>query len=261
VEPRFVDRALVLDQMGRHARGPCDLDEPVRVRAVHGADHEQEVDLREHRLDRVLAVRRRVADVLFPGAGEAGKPPAQDRDDLCGVVDRERGLRQVGEPLRLGRPDVLGLRRRLHEQDRGRGLAERPLDLVVPGMADQEDRVAERGEEPRLRVHLRHERAGRVHGLQASGGGIRVRFGRHAVGGEDDWLAYRHVALAVHEDRASRLEVADDVRVVDDLTADVDRRAVLLERRLDRVDRPFHAGAVAARGGQEDTSDHCFRLR
>ena len=46
------------------------------------------------------------------------------------------------------------------------------------------------------------------------------------------------------------------MRVVDDLLADVDRRAVVRERQLHRVDGPFDAGAVAARRGQEDALDH-----
>jgi hypothetical protein len=37
---------------------------------------------------------------------------------------------------------------------------------------------------------------------------------------------------------------------------DVDRRAVVLERELDRVDGPFDAGAVAAEGRQEHALDH-----
>ena len=65
----------------------------------------------------------------------------------------------------------------------------------------------------------------------------------------------RDVALVLDEDRAPRLEVADDVDVVDDLLADVDRRAVVLERALDGLDGALDAGAVAARGRKEDALD------
>ena len=41
------------------------LDEAVRVRRVARADHEQQVDLAEHLLDRPLAVRGRVTDVFL----------------------------------------------------------------------------------------------------------------------------------------------------------------------------------------------------
>ena len=44
--------------------------------------------------------------------------------------------------------------------------------------------------------------------------------------------------------------------VVDDLLADVDGRAVVLERELDRLDGALDAGAVAARRGEENAFDH-----
>ena len=68
-----------------------------------------------------------------------------------------------------------------------------------------------------------------------------------AVRRVDDRRARRHLGLLVDEDRAARLEIADDVDVVDDLLADVDRRAVVLERLLDRLDGALDPGAVAAR--------------
>jgi hypothetical protein len=33
----------------------------------------------------------------------------------------------------------------------------------------------------------------------------------------------------------------------------------MLEQRFDGIDRPFDAGAVAARRGEEDTGDHRLR--
>jgi hypothetical protein len=53
---------------------------------------------------------------------------------------------------------------------------------------------------------------------------------------------------------------------VDDLVPDVDRRAVVLERKLDGLDSAFHAGAEPARRSKEDALDHeadgsCVRFR
>ena len=53
----------------------------------------------------------------------------------------------------------------------------------------------------------------------------------------------------VDEDGAEPLEPLDDVVVVDDLVADVDRRPVLLEQDLDDLDRAVDSGAERARGG------------
>ncbi len=76
------------------------------------------------------------------------------------------------------------------------------------------------------------------------------------MGGEHDRRALRHLGLLVDEDGAARLEVADDVEVVDDLLADVHRRPVQVERLLDRLDGALDAGAVAARRGEEDLAHH-----
>ena len=121
------------------------------------------------------------------------------------LVDRERRLREVGDPgriLDLERVDV-GLA--LDEHDRGRGLAHRPLDLLVAGVADEHDRVAVGGELDRLAVDLGHERAGGVDRPQPARLGVGVDGRRDAVGGE-----HRHRALGdrvaelVDEDRPAR---------------------------------------------------------
>jgi hypothetical protein len=73
---------------------------------------------------------------------------------------------------------------------------------------------------------------------------------RDAVSGEDDGLALRNGRLVLHEDRPAPLEVADDVRVVDDLLADVHGSPVQFECSLDRLDRPFDPCAVSPWGGE-----------
>ena len=75
--------------------------------------------------------------------------------------------------------------------------------------------------------------------------------GGDAVGGEDDGRAVGHLVELLDEDGAALLEVGDDVLVVDDLLADVDRRAALVERELDDVDRAVDAGAERARAGEQ----------
>jgi hypothetical protein len=69
---------------------------------------------------------------------------------------------------------------------------------------------------------------------------------RDPVRGEDEQRAGWRLLLALDEDGALGLEVADDVGVVDDLPADVDRRAVELQRTLDGLDGPFDSRAVSA---------------
>ena len=70
--------------------------------------------------------------------------------------------------------------------------------------------------------------------------------------GEHDGRALGYLVELLDEHRAAGLEVGDDVLVVHDLLAHVDRRAVQVQGLLDGDHRAVDAGAVAARGGQAD---------
>ena len=73
------------------------------------------------------------------------------------------------------------------------------------------------------------------------------------MGGEDHrLLGVRDLVELLDEDRALRLEVLDDVAVVDDLVADIDRRPEPLERQLHDLDGAIDAGAEAARRAEQD---------
>ena len=81
-------------------------------------------------------------------------------------------------------------------------------------------------------------------------GGLLVHHRRDAVGGEHDRLALGHLVELLDEDRPAGLQVGDHVLVVHDLLAHVDRRAVEVERLLDRDHGAVDAGAVATGRGQ-----------
>ena len=102
-----------------------DFGEPKRVAAVGGADHQHPVALWSDRLDRGLAVRGGVANVLAARRADGGKPRLQRLDHRRGVVDRKRGLREEGEVRRLRKVETGDISHRLDERDRsGRNLAE-----------------------------------------------------------------------------------------------------------------------------------------
>jgi hypothetical protein len=126
----------------------------------------------------------------------------------------------------------------------------------VSGVSDQDDRVAVRRIAPRLDVHLRDERAGRVDRPEPARGRVPVDGRGDAVRREDDGRALRRLLLALDEDRAALLELAHDVGVVDDLLADVDGRSRVLERELDRLDGALDPGAIPARRSKENPLDH-----
>ena len=182
----------------------------------------------------------------FFGRVDLREAPAQRGDDVSGLVHRKCRLGEVGE-LRVGAErERVDVRDGLDQNGRLGRFADRPDDLLVTGMADEDDRVAGRRIPLGLDVHLCHERARRVDRRELPRCRVRAHRRGDAVRREDDRLALRDVVLVLDEHGAARLEVADDVQVVHDLLADVDRRAVQAERLLDRLDRPFDAGAVAA---------------
>ncbi len=120
-------------------------------------------------------------------------------------------------------------------------------------MADEHDLAALAMMNLGFAVHLGDQRAGGVELEQIAGARrFRHRLG-DAVRGEDDGLAgIRDLVELLDEDRAFRLELFDDVAVVDDLVADIDRRTETLERELDDLDRPVDAGAEAPRRAEKD---------
>ncbi len=81
------------------------------------------------------------------------------------------------------------------------------------------------------------------------GGGVHGR--RDAVRGEHHDGALGDLVGLLDEDRPGLFQGVDDVAVVHDLVAHVDRGAVLLQGALDRLDGPVHTRAVATRLGQQ----------
>src|SRR2546430_5270011 len=127
-------------------------------------------------------------------------------------------------------------------------------------MPDENHRVALGGVSPCLRVHLRHERAGRVDRPQRARRGAGTNGGSDPVRREDDESALGHVLDAGDEDGAALTKLIDDVRVVHDLFSDVDGRPVLRERALDGLHRSLDACAVSARRREQDPLDHAANV-
>ena len=228
VEQRSLERRLAVNERGRRTCGLRDLDEPHRVRARLRADHEDERrTLGDHRLHRVLAVLRRVADVVGVRSTQLAHAALERVDDRRDVVERERRLRDHGD--RLVGLKCLGLLGRLDHNGRVGPLAERPDHLDVVRVTDECHEVAAVRIAAGLRVHLVHERAGRVDDAEPALLRVVLHRGCDAVRGEHADLAFGDLRLVLDEDGSEPLEAAHDVLVVDDLVPDVDGRTVLLE--------------------------------
>jgi hypothetical protein len=119
-------------------------------------------------------------------------------------------------------------------------------------VADENDAVTLRRVAASLRVHLRHEGAGGVDRQKPPAARGGADGGRDPVCGEDDRGALGNLVDGVDEHGAVARQLPDDVRVVDDLLADVDGRTVMSERATNRLDGPLDACAVPPRRGQKD---------
>ncbi len=252
LEPFRADVVLVVDQVGRRAHHAGDLHQPVRVRAVRRADDEQHVDLAGDGLHRRLPVLRRVADIILGRAHDPREAPAQRLDAVARVVDGEGRLREVGHLLRVRHVqpiDVLGMRDQEHPIGR---LAHGAHDLVVVGVADEDDRVPLARVADRLEVHLGDERTGGVDHAQSPALGLVAHGGGDAVGAEDDRRPVRHLVELVDEVGALGAKRLHHVPVVHDLLAHVDGIRTHLQRQLDDVDGAIHTRAEAAGSGEHD---------
>ncbi len=235
-----------------------DLAQAVGIRAVRGADDEDDVDDFRQFAGGTLTVLRRVADVLGVGADDRGKARLQGVDHRAGVVDAQRRLGDESQLVGVADRQALDLVRLGDEMDAAADAAHRALDLGVAGMADQDDFAALIGVALPLAMDLGDERAGRVDDGEAAVLGRRLDGAGDAVRAEDGDAARRDLVELVDELGALGAQTLDDVAVVHDFVADIDRRAVLLERPLDDLDGALDAGAKTSWLGQHHPHETAF---
>jgi hypothetical protein len=95
-------------------------------------------------------------------------------------------------------------------------------------------------------VDLGHQWACGIKNLEATAPSLGFDHTGDAMRREDHRGAIGHLVQFLHEHRTAVLEVVDDEAVVDDLVADVDRRAIEIEHTLHDLDGAVDAGAEAA---------------
>ena len=130
---------------------------------------------------------------------------------------RHRGIFDTGKAYVVRYRDLLGILHRLHQRDRAVGhLTERPDDLRVPRVADEQYVPPFLDQPLRLAVDLGHERTGRVDKSEAAVLRLgRYRFG-HAVGREDHRPVVGHFVELIDEHGAEPTQPLDHRAVMDD---------------------------------------------
>ncbi len=130
-------------------------------------------------------------------------------------------------------------------------LAAGAFDFRVSGVTDQDDVVVAAGIAAAFVMHLLHQRTGGIDDVELPAGGIGLDLARYAMGAEHGHGAGWDFVDLVDEDGAPPAQLLDDVVVMNDLMAHIDRRAVLFERAFDDLDGALDPGAEAARPGQD----------
>ena len=110
-------------------------------------------------------------------------------------------------------------------------------------MSDEDDFAPLPRVAPGFVVNPAHQRTGRVDHLQTPNAGVVLDLAGHAVGAEYRDGAPRNFRDFLDEASALVAQAVDDMLVVDDFVANVDGRAINLQRALDDIDRADHPGA------------------
>ena len=173
----------------------------------------------------------------------------------------KRGLRDERDPLGVGERQRLHVFDILDEMHAFARLPHRALDFRMALVADHHDVEAFLAHLRDFDMHFGDERTGGVVHAQATRLGFRADRLRNAVRAENDRVAGRHFLELLDEDRALLAQILDDIGVVDDFVAHVDRRAVQLDRALDDFDGPIDAGTEPARLRQQDLGFGKSRIR
>ncbi len=255
LQRRPVELGRPLHQHGaRGAAALAHFDETARVRGIGRTHHKEKLDPGRDGLHRLLAVGGGIADVFLEGPLDGGEALLQGCDHVPGVVDRQRGLGDIGELRGVLHLKPAHILRRLDENHRARRKLPHGADhLRVAAVSDQDDLKALGMVALCLHVHFGHQRAGRIELEHVARGGRRRHGFRHAMGREHHrTVAVRNLVQLVDEYGALGLEVVDHELVVHDLVAHIDRCPVEGERPLHDVDRPHHAGTEAARRRDKD---------
>jgi hypothetical protein len=120
------------------------------------------------------------------------------------------------------------------------------LDLLVAGVANQNNVMVAPGEALRLSMNLGDKRAGRVNRQKVALGRLGFNSGRDSVGAENKVGAFRDLTHFINKNCATLCQALHDLDIVHNLFANIDRFTVLFESLFYCNHRAIHTGTVAA---------------
>lgn len=175
-----------------------------------------------------LPVGSGIADVARPRPLAIAETALDRLDQIGRIAHRESGLHGIGH-RRIGRKIDRGeiVRAAHHGYGACRNLPDRADDLRVSLMADKDDVPSPAVPAVNFGMNLGNQRADRVHDVQTACLGRRFHPPRAAMRGQYRDGARRNVVDLLDEDRALPFQLLDHQLVVDDRTANENRRAIV----------------------------------
>ena len=141
----------------------------------------------------------------------------------------------------------------LDQEHRPRNLALGAFDLGMPVMADQDDLAALGDIALAFDMDLGDQGTSGVEHGQVAVGGVGLHRLGHAMGTEYGPGTGGDFGQILDEDGPHTLQALDHIAVMNDLMADIDRRAILGERAFDDLDGADYAGAETPGLGKDDS--------
>ena len=131
-------------------------------------------------------------------------------------------------------------------------LAGSALDFFVPLVTNQEDVVIFLGETLNFAVNLGHQRTRGIDGVESASLGCCNYRWRNTVSRKHEDASLRHLVDLVDEDSAALFKRRNHVFVVNDLLANINRSAVVVESLLDSNDCAVNSRAISTRGCEQN---------
>ena len=251
--PGGIQLAAVSDQIAWNAFFESDFAKAIRIRTVFRADHQDHFcDLAQFTYRR-LPVLRRVADIGCIRAYNVPEPPFECGDHATRVVNAERGLRDIGDGRIVRKVERLHVGFGRDEMDRSANLTHRSLDLGMARVADKDKRAAFRHITLALSMHLGDQRTCCIEDRKFAARRFADDCLGNAMRAENGHGAVRHLVEFLDETGALTLQRINDVTVMHDFVAHIDRLTIFFERMLHDVDRPDDSSAKAPRLCKNDT--------
>ena len=215
------------------------------------ADNQKQVHLQRDCTDRLLAILRRITNIANVRANDAGKPVLECLNDVFGIVDAQRCLRDIGDLFRIGHRQIYDIFQAGDQVDAPWYAPHGAFNLRMAGMADQYDIATINGMRPAFPVNLGHQWAGCINHRQFSNSCFILDLFGNAVGAKDGHASVRNVADFFDKNGALAAQGFDDALVMNDFVAHINGRSINLQRALNDLYGALNTGAESARPYQQ----------